>query len=635
MKTNRTHNHKTRLLKKKNMSIDKKKFPEEEKLEVLKSIEIENKYSNLIHSLPVAFYTCDTEGTILLYNTAAAELWGQSPEIGKDKWCGSFKIFNIDGSPVELENCPMAIAIKENKKIDGEEFIIQQPNGRTRNVIVYPSPTHNSAGYLTGAANVIVDITEKRAIEALYHKANKLARLGSWEFDLKLNTLYWSEITKEIHEVPADFEPNIDMALHFYKEGKSRDTITKVVTEAMQYGNNWDVELEIVTFKNNTRWVRAIGESRLENGECISLSGSFQDIDDRKRAESELRKSDANLNTIFSNIDTSLILLDNQFNVISCNRIANIWAKHAFGSSFNIGESLMTRVSEDKKELADASLKYVLSGASIDRETQYTMKNGSTKWYRVTMNPIKESKGAIIGICLSASDITEKKHSEQEILQKNEQLKNLTIHLENVREEERTIISKEIHDELGQQLTALKMDIDWIKYKQTNPDEAVVSKLTEMIQTSNELVNSMIRISSNLRPAIIDDLGLVDALQWKCKDFEKKTGIACSFSSDIAERPFDKKFSINVYRILQETLTNVVRHSKATAITISVNENATTFFVEINDNGIGISEENILNSKTLGILGMKERVELLKGELIIKGVKNKGTKTILILPKTK
>ena len=617
------------------MGVKTKTLHDRKKLEVLKSIEIENQYSNLIHSLPVAFYTCDTEGTILLYNTAASELWGQSPKIGVDKWCGSFKIFNVDGIPLSLENCPMAIAIKENKKIEGEEIIIEQPNGRIRNVLVYPSPTYNSAGYLTGAANVLVDITETRTIETLFHKANKLARLGSWEYDLKLNLLYWSEITKEIHEVPADFEPDIDMALHFYKEGKSRDAITSAITEAIQNGTSWDLELEIATFKNNTRWVRAIGESKFENGECISLSGSFQDIDDRKKVEIKLRKSEANLNTIFSNIDTSLILLDKQFNVISCNKIANIWANYAFGSPLNTGDNLVAKVIDNQKQLADVSLRYVLSGASIDNKTQYTMMDGSIKWYHVKMNPIKEKKGTIIGICISATDITENKKSETEILQKNEQLKNLTIHLENVREEERTIISREIHDELGQQLTALKMDIDWIKYKQTNPDPAVVSKLTEMLQISSELVNSIRRISSNLRPAIIDDLGLVDALQWKCKEFEKKTGIICSFTSTIRERPFDKKFSINVYRVLQETLTNVVRHAKATHTSVSLTENDTTFSMVIKDNGKGISEKNILNKKTLGILGMKERAMLLNGELIIEGTKQEGTKTILNLPQPK
>lgn len=229
-------------------------------------------------------------------------------------------------------------------------------------------------------------------------------------------------------------------------------------------------------------------------------------------------------------------------------------------------------------------------------------------------------------------DITDGKKAEQEIILKNEQLKSLTSHLQRVREEERTTISREIHDELGQQLTALKMDIDWVLHKQNNPTEALVAKLNEMLQMSDGIISTIRRISSDLRPAIIDDLGLIAALEWKCNDFEEKMGIPCHFVSNVKERKFENHFGINTYRILQETLTNVGRHAAAKSVMVSVNETETELFLEIADDGKGISLENMQNGKTLGIVGMKERAALLGGQLIIEGEKNKGTHTKLILP---
>lgn len=229
-------------------------------------------------------------------------------------------------------------------------------------------------------------------------------------------------------------------------------------------------------------------------------------------------------------------------------------------------------------------------------------------------------------------DITERKNAEKEILEKNKQLRELSNHLETIREEERTAVAREIHDELGQQLTALKMDIDWVLHKQKAPEVAVVSKLQEMLKMNDGIINTVRRISSDLRPAIIDDLGLIATIEWKCANFEEKMGIPCRFISTVKERTFDKDFSINVYRILQETLTNISRHAAAKSVTVSLSENEAELFLEITDDGKGVDNEKTSDGKTLGIMGMKERAVLLGGELIITGTPNVGTITKLTLP---
>lgn len=229
-------------------------------------------------------------------------------------------------------------------------------------------------------------------------------------------------------------------------------------------------------------------------------------------------------------------------------------------------------------------------------------------------------------------DITERQIAEQEILARNKQLRDLSNQLERIREDERTHIAREIHDELGQQITSLKMDIDWVSHKQNNQEAIVLSKLHEMLHLCDGLISTVRRISSDLRPAIIDDLGLIEALEWKCNDFEEKMGIRCKFSSKIKDRKFENLFSINVYRILQETLTNVSRHAGAKSVTVSVSENETELILEISDDGKGINTENTGNRKTLGIMGMKERAALLGGKLTLSGTINKGTQTTLTLP---
>lgn len=126
------------------------------------------------------------------------------------------------------------------------------------------------------------DITEKKELEVLLHKATDLARIGSWELDLIKNKVYWSEITREIHEVQPDYVPDLETAINFYREGRYRSEIILKIQEAIENGKNWDGEFQIITRKGNKRWIRIIGEPEMVNGKCVRIYGSFQDIDKRK-----------------------------------------------------------------------------------------------------------------------------------------------------------------------------------------------------------------------------------------------------------------------------------------------------------------------------------------------------------------
>lgn len=226
----------------------------------------------------------------------------------------------------------------------------------------------------------------------------------------------------------------------------------------------------------------------------------------------------------------------------------------------------------------------------------------------------------------------EKERISIELIESQIQLRKLVNEIQVAREVERAHIAREIHDELGQELTALKMDVGWVIHKQDVSNDTVIKKLNGMLLLCDGIIDTVRRLSSDLRPAIIDDLGLIAALEWKCNDFEGKTGIPCQFISSMKERKFENHFSINAFRILQETLTNVSRHAAANSVTVTVSENETELLLEVTDNGKGINNENIKSGKTLGIAGMRERAALLGGELTITGTPNKGTITKLTLP---
>lgn len=226
----------------------------------------------------------------------------------------------------------------------------------------------------------------------------------------------------------------------------------------------------------------------------------------------------------------------------------------------------------------------------------------------------------------------EKERMSIELVESQIQLRKLVNEIQHTREIERAHIAREIHDELGQELTALKMDVGWVIHKQEGTNSAVTEKLNDMLKLCDGIINTVRRLSSELRPAIIDDLGLIAAMEWKCSDFEERTNIPCQFVSSVKEGKFENNFSINSYRILQESLTNIARHAKATFVRVFVRESETELCIEIADDGIGMETNGTNNRKTLGILGMKERANLLGGVLNVVSSKNRGTHIILIIP---
>ncbi len=253
-------------------------------------------------------------------------------------------------------------------------------------------------------------------------------------------------------------------------------------------------------------------------------------------------------------------------------------------------------------------------------------------WINTWLVPFQKEKNRVQSILGISRDITERKMAEEKLQNSQRKLRALSARLQSVREEERAKIAREIHDDLGQALTVLKLDSAWVEKNLLPNQTALRDKLQAMEKRIDQTVRSVRRLSTELRPRILDDFGLVAALEWQTQEFEKKTGIRCRFRSSLQKLDLDPDRSVAVFRIFQETLTNVVRHSEATRVEAALSEEKKRLRLTIRDNGRGISEEEISRSKSLGLVGMRERAILFGGELTIQGNPGKGTTVTLKIP---
>jgi PAS domain S-box-containing protein len=228
-------------------------------------------------------------------------------------------------------------------------------------------------------------------------------------------------------------------------------------------------------------------------------------------------------------------------------------------------------------------------------------------------------------------DITDRKHAEEELRSSRERLRSLSAHLHTVREQERTSIAREIHDELGQILTALKMDISWLgtKYKD---DELIFEKTKSMIKLIDSSIRTVKRISSDLRPVVLDDLGLLAAIEWQAEEFQKRTGIECEVHFEPEDIILDRAVSTTVFRIFQEAMTNVIRHAEATKVKVRVEEKDGQIVLGVEDNGKGITEEQKNDPQSFGLIGIRERVHFFGGEARIRGDRGEGTTLTITIP---
>ncbi len=476
--------------------------------------ESEEKYRSLVLNHPHGIIENLFDGTILFANKAYTNLY----ELNTDNIIGK-KVWEIHEDEEFIQKTKEFLEISKNGEIFPETTIVKRKT-RTGKFIELQLDWEyklDSDGNKIGHLTVVTDITQKRKNERILQKqrmmlnqAEKLAKLGSWQ---------WNKITDEL---------------------------------------TWSDELYRIYNKDKNNFIPTFEE--------------YQNLvhpEDRKRV----------YNTIQNTIKTGLPFFH------------------------------FERIIRTNGEIR------ILSTRGIAQ---------------------KNDMNEVIGLYGSCLDVTQFKNIEDELKVSQKQLRALSANLQQTREEERTRIAREIHDELGQVLTAINMDvglmIDELEDLENLTKENLVNKLHSIEVLIERLIKSVQDISTDLRPDVLEHLGLIPALEWQLEEFKKRFKIETVLEKRINQLDFDEDKRIGIFRIFQEALTNVARHSKADKVIVLLDNIDDHFHMKVKDNGVGISDDNLENIKSIGLFGIKERVLLLRGNIVIKRAKEGGTELILKVP---
>jgi two-component system sensor histidine kinase UhpB len=267
----------------------------------------------------------------------------------------------------------------------------------------------------------------------------------------------------------------------------------------------------------------------------------------------------------------------------------------------------------------------LLQSGSLNTDFELRHKDGSNRWFAVNVTQLSDNQF----LCF-AKDITVRKNAVLEVMKAREEMQNLNKYLMDARENERATVAMEIHDELGQSLTAIKIDLNWV-LKNIADSEKSGQKISRIIEMTNDTIKKVQRISSELRPGLLDDLGLATAIEWYSDEFEQRTGVKCNLTlEDVPEG--DERTNLALFRILQEALTNVIRHAGASSVCVMLRQVPGGICMVIEDDGIGISLKKITSGKSLGLIGMRERARQINGTLEFVKTSAGGTKIVTFIP---
>jgi signal transduction histidine kinase len=261
---------------------------------------------------------------------------------------------------------------------------------------------------------------------------------------------------------------------------------------------------------------------------------------------------------------------------------------------------------------------------------------GTPRWLETHCVPLRNPRHEVVAALSVTRDITERKRAEADLRGSRAQLRALMTKFEAVREQERARIAQEVHDELGQILTALNMDLTWLDQRLAGLNGAAVTplreRLGEMLPMLDSCLEAVQRIITELRPRVLDELGLVAAVEWQLQQFQKRTGAGCAVTADLDDGALDAEVSTALFRIFQEALTNIARHAGAARVCVRLAEEQGSIILEVKDDGRGITPGELTNPRSLGLAGMRERAGLLGGEVRISAAEKQGTTVLVRLP---
>ena len=394
-----------------------------------------------------------------------------------------------------------------------------------------------------------------------------------------------------------------------------------------------DIPIAVLSFRDDEKLaikaIKAGAQDYLVKGSLTEgvLARVIRYSIERKRIEESNRKAQKRFQTIFEKAPLGIALVN-----LSTGKYYDVNPKYAFIAGrcvdelIGINQSDILHPDDVFSYLSD--IKRFINDRSYDCKLakRVLRPDMSIIWIEISIVPFEiMNNGEVCHLCM-IEDITESKRMI-------ESLRQLTTHLQDVREEERTRIGREIHDVLGGTLTVLKMDLDWLSKKISA--DPMHERIRSLYELTGEAIETARRVSINLRPNVLDNLGLYGAIEWQIREFEQRTNIRCELESTISNLFVNNKHSeTSIFRVIQEVFINIVRHSQASRVDIELSEDDDDILIIIKDNGIGITESNMLNPESFGIIGMNERMQQIGGKLEISGVPSQGSVVTLKIPLT-
>jgi PAS domain S-box-containing protein len=571
----------------------------------------EQRYRQIVETAHEGIWLIDENNVTTFVNKRICDILGYSQE----EMLGKPNYYFMD----EAGKQKVLKTFRRRKKGVVENFDVRYITKSGRDVLAHISanPVFDEVGNYKGSLGMIADITAKKKLEDLLEKSNRLARIGSWEIDVPKGTVYWSDITKEIREAELDFEPDLAMGIHFFKEGENRGIIKQRVQECIEKGTPWDEELQIITQKGNQKWIRTIGEAEFKNGKCIRVYGSFQDIDATKIAQMEVIRAYEEKNTILESIGDAFFTVDKNWIVTYWNQQAEkiLRMPRLETKGKNIWEVWGDAAGTDFYSICH---KAVAENIVQNFDTFYGKLN---VWFEVSAYPSSN------GLSVYFRDITDKMRLQQRLLeeQMNKQ-KEIARAVVNAQERERTGIGEELHDNVNQLLAASKLYLD---YSLSQPDAGkepiiksrgyIYSAIDELRKLSHVLVG----------PTPDKTMGLINSLEKLIRDITEVKDIKIHFLyPTYHEEEIEAALKLVIYRIIQEQLNNILKHADASEIEIKLKKEAPYLIVSIKDNGKGF--DTSVKMPGIGLKNIRHRAELFNGEMQIISSPGNGCKMKII-----
>jgi PAS domain S-box-containing protein len=371
-----------------------------------------------------------------------------------------------------------------------------------------------------------------------------------------------------------------------------------------------------------------LGVTPILDGKSRFEGAWLRDISERRRRDAVERLQSG----ILENVHDSVILVDLHGRVQYWNQGAE--ALYGYKASEMLGRSIGAILPEG--EAVEPDLEHVLATGDTSEEARRRHKDGTTLWVESRRSVMRDAAGEVVGVLGVVKDVTQRHRVAEELERSRAQLRNLADRLRKAREDERTSVARQIHDEMGQVLTALRLDVAWLEARIPREQTPLLDKCALMARLIEATIGQLRMLATQLRPAVLDDLGLAAAIEWETQEFARRSGISCipHLRAELADVDPDR--AIDMFRILQEALTNVARHAQAKHVEVRVGitrkGKERELVLHVEDDGRGIRPEETADARSLGLLGMRERALLWNGGVEVKPRTEGGTRVTVRLP---